>query len=356
MKRVLIGVGLLVLIGVGIAVGFLLWMRGNPIEMGVWIGRKGLEDAGLHRQVDELTLGDGTTSQIVSYEGGFGELGTVVLLHGAGDQAGAWRVVARPLREAGWRVIALDAPGHGDSDPADGPLPFDKVVGGVTAFLDTELAADDVPEPVVLVGHSMGAWLASYYALDRADTIDRVVLVNGGPLRSTPPEGVSLMPADREEARAVMAAMRDPSAAPVPDFVLDDVVEHMRDGAVGRMFAAPESFEPYVLDGQLGGFAVPVDVIWGMSDRYFEIGYEKRLLAELPVARLHPLETCGHVPTTECPASFTELLLEVLALPAPIAEPSMDEPSDVEPSVDEPPVSGPSGEAEASATAEASTL
>ena len=40
---------------------------------------------------------------------------TVLLLHGGGQTRHAWGNDAQTLAEQGWRTVALDLPGHGDS-------------------------------------------------------------------------------------------------------------------------------------------------------------------------------------------------------------------------------------------------
>ncbi len=75
---------------------------------------------------------------------------TVLFLHGVGLRAEAW---AEQLDHfAGhYRVIAPDMPGHGESTPL-----------GIAPILQdyTELVAELLTEPVVVVGHSMGTLIA----------------------------------------------------------------------------------------------------------------------------------------------------------------------------------------------------
>jgi pimeloyl-ACP methyl ester carboxylesterase len=76
----------------------------------------------------------------------------VVLLHGGGQTRHAWKGTGQTLARSGYRAVALDARGHGDSDwSADGDYSQDAQVEDLVAVLD-ELGGD---RPV-LVGASMG--------------------------------------------------------------------------------------------------------------------------------------------------------------------------------------------------------
>ncbi len=75
-----------------------------------------------------------------------------MLLHGAGQTRHAWKTAGRDLAAHGYRVIALDARGHGDSDWA-----ADKDYSSLTMIKDVvRVAATEFTEPPVLVGASMG--------------------------------------------------------------------------------------------------------------------------------------------------------------------------------------------------------
>lgn len=83
---------------------------------------------------------------------GEGQRRLVVLLHGGGQTRHAWRYAGKRLAEAGYRVVAYDARGHGDSEwAADRDYSSDAMVADLT--LVTEAMGD--PNPV-LVGASMG--------------------------------------------------------------------------------------------------------------------------------------------------------------------------------------------------------
>jgi (E)-2-((N-methylformamido)methylene)succinate hydrolase len=114
-----------------------------------------------------LRLSDGLTVGAVVAGAG----APVLLIHGVGLRAEAWgpQVAALSGRHL---VIAVDLPGHGESDA----LP------GVPDLQDYVAWAARVVEgigPVSLVGHSMGALIAAGLVVERPDLVRRVALLNG---------------------------------------------------------------------------------------------------------------------------------------------------------------------------------
>lgn len=91
------------------------------------------------------------------------ELGAVVLLHGGGVDSAklSWGSIGQALREAGWRVLAPDAPGYGESPLPDWPSSQENLVRFVAEFVDA-LGLDRF----VLGGLSMGGGMALGYGLD----------------------------------------------------------------------------------------------------------------------------------------------------------------------------------------------
>ena len=100
---------------------------------------------------------------------------TFVLVHGFTDLAFGWCQVAPLLAEHG-HVIAPDLRGHGDTEWIG--------AGGYYHFLDYVADLDDVIRQtarprVVLVGHSMGGSICSYYAGTRPERLSALALVEG---------------------------------------------------------------------------------------------------------------------------------------------------------------------------------
>ncbi len=272
----------------------------RPLTLDSWFSRFALGAAGLeHKQTQ------GPDGRLSWFEGGTGDI-TLVLLHGEGEQAGNWARVTMPLVER-YRVVIPDLAGHGQSDPAEGPIGVDQVLAGIKTILDTTCEA----RPVVLVGNSLGARVAFLIALQRPSQVERIVALNGGPLRVDDPM-VNVFPINREEAQKTMEGLMGPNAKSIPDTVLDDIVRRSQTGPAARLKAGAEGTNAFFLDDRLGEVDTPVDLIWGSADQLYPVEYAQSLIEGLPAVRLTTIPDCGHVPQRECPVLMVEALLQVL--------------------------------------------
>lgn len=99
---------------------------------------------------------------------------TVLLLHGGGvDNASlSWGAIGPRLAEAGYRVIAPDHPGFGQSPPARQPVTQDRLVAYVGDFVD----GMDL-DRYAIGGLSLGGGMAIGHVLDRPDGVTGVMLL-----------------------------------------------------------------------------------------------------------------------------------------------------------------------------------
>jgi len=98
---------------------------------------------------------------------------TVVLLHGASYFALYWADTMEALREAGFRVVAVDLLGWGRSSKPIMPYSLHMHAANVRQLLATL----DVPRAAV-VGHSMGGMVASRFAFMYPDVTTHLGMVN----------------------------------------------------------------------------------------------------------------------------------------------------------------------------------
>ncbi|MGE4242810.1 alpha/beta fold hydrolase [Ramlibacter sp.] len=108
----------------------------------------------------------------------------VILLHGGGQTRHAWRGTGERLGEAGWRAIALDARGHGDSGWAED---VDYSIDAQVRDLQAVVRAEGGRRPA-LVGASMGG-VCSLAAIGEGH-VDATALILVDVVPSTEPAGV----------------------------------------------------------------------------------------------------------------------------------------------------------------------
>lgn len=155
---------------------------------------------------------------------------TAVLVHGNGGHAHWWDALV-PALVPGWRLVAPDWRGHGESDRAEPPR---YRIGDFAADLDAMLEAL-APGPIALVGHSMGGRVAAWYAAHCAERVRGLVLLDIGVGLVNPEEAAKwrAQVAGRREGRgyptreAALAAFRfvpdEPSVAPE---IVADLAHH----------------------------------------------------------------------------------------------------------------------------------
>lgn len=96
----------------------------------------------------------------------------VMMLHGIGASSAAWLHQLESL--AGFRAIAWDAPGYGESEPLpqDSPQPAD-YAGALRDFIERLLLKD-----VLLVANSLGALMAGAYARLHPERVRGMILIS----------------------------------------------------------------------------------------------------------------------------------------------------------------------------------
>lgn len=111
----------------------------------------------------------------------------MLLLAGLWLDAEAWGEVVPELERRGHRAVPLTLPGQG-AEPADATL--DDLRAAVVA------AVDEMPGPVIVVGHSASCTLAWLAADARPDKVVRAVLVGGFPTSEDDPYFSFIEPVD----------------------------------------------------------------------------------------------------------------------------------------------------------------
>ncbi len=97
---------------------------------------------------------------------------SVVLIHGSGGSARRWDHQTSYLSERGYRVLAVDLPGHGRT-----PGPSSPDIGVYADYVEALLRTEGIEQPVI-GGHSMGGGVAITLALRHPDAWSGLVLMS----------------------------------------------------------------------------------------------------------------------------------------------------------------------------------
>ena len=100
----------------------------------------------------------------------------IVLLHGMGATSATWDA-CMSLLEDRYTVVALDLLGHGRSPVPEDPAAYSRDA----ALVDVDEVLATCEGPAVLVGHSLGGYLALAHAATRPGVARGVVVLNTGP-------------------------------------------------------------------------------------------------------------------------------------------------------------------------------
>src|SRR5262245_61010743 len=197
-------------------------------------------------------------------------------------------------------VVAPSHPGFGHSPDAPGIDTVDDL-----AYLYLDLLADHGWRDVVVIGCSLGGWIAAEMAVRSTERLARLVLV--GPLgikvgdRETRdiPDIFALHP---EEVSSLL--YHDPTRARVDYTRLSD--DELTVIARNREATALYAWEPYFhnpkLPQRLHRNSVPTLFLWGADDRFVTAGYYGAAYRDaIPGARLQTIDRAGHFPHLEAP-------------------------------------------------------
>ncbi|HEX8992207.1 MAG TPA: alpha/beta hydrolase [Anaerolineales bacterium] len=252
-----------------------------------------------------------------------GDGSPIVLIHGLAASLHDWDQLTPALVASGYATHALDLLGHGDS--AKPPAAFYELDWLMDHFVSW-LAGLGLGAPAVLIGHSLGGYVALEYTRRHPDAVRALVLVDpfysNGQLpwflrvayahprgtsffmRRTPPwlvrwaiDLTSLLMGHRKGG---LHALPEPVRA-------QTAADYMRTAPATYGILQPE----IDLTPHLASIAVPTLVIWGEQDRTLTPASFLDLVKQLPKA-VGKSSATGHVPHQAEAEWFTEQVLTFL--------------------------------------------
>jgi pimeloyl-ACP methyl ester carboxylesterase len=252
-----------------------------------------------------------------------------LLVHGLGGSLENWAYVQRGLMPHG-RTIAIDMPGFGDG-PALKTFDLDVIADRIGQFcVDADL------KQAVMVSHSIGTPINAAVSVRHRELFSRLVIVSGALSRADdmvhrpsralihPFLGISVAmqfllggsrPAPALQRLAARSGLLKwltlwPFVASPSKFPADVMLETLKysgSPTVYKIFSARKRFD---YDASLREVTLPVDLIWGDSDKLITKKDVERLRKLVNLQRVLQLKDTGHWAPMERPVEVTQFILD----------------------------------------------
>jgi pimeloyl-ACP methyl ester carboxylesterase len=300
--------------------------RNLHLGIGFLAATSGHDEPGRLR-FDSVKTDCGTVAMM---EAGQGE--PVVMLHGLGATKVEFMSTLATLAADGYRAIALDLPGFGDSDK---PFPAAYNARFFARWVEALIDALELDSTHVL-GHSMGGRVAIEVAIRRPDRTEGLVLMTPSLawrrvkrwapwLRLVRPELGIIQPTPRPIVERIVKSVipgadNDWTAAGVDEFLR----AYMTPRGRVAFYAAARNIYLEEGEGSDGFWAriealqPPTLFIWGRRDTLVPIGFERHVKQAVPAARHVEIDS-AHVPQMERPAETHRAILDFLRDASPMA-------------------------------------
>jgi 3-oxoadipate enol-lactonase len=242
-------------------------------------------------------------------------LTSLVFLHGVGGGHHAWDAQLAFFAAHGYGAHAWDQPGYGESA---GIEPYD--LEGIAAAL-VRLIEKLEDGPVVLVGHSMGGFVAQEtYARSPAHVkalalcFTSAAFGGGGSAFAREFIETRIRPLDEGKTMAdiaakLMPAMRGAHSDAGGLALAERIMSRVPPDTYRKAVALLTTFDRRE---QLARISVPTLVLAGSDDKVAPAPAMERMAAKIPGAEYVVLDRCGHLGPMDQPSEFNAALLSFL--------------------------------------------
>ncbi len=235
----------------------------------------------------------------------------LVLVHGWLADATVWEPLVEALGER-HRTIAVDLRGFGASNGAQGAFSIESFSNDLADLI----AAIDL-DPVVVVGHSMGAAVAQRFAIDHPEAVEGLVLIAAGPASGVafPPKIEAMFRAAASD-KVVAARWLDGLAYGEWTPELSAVLHAA--AARANHAAAAQSLEAWLhadFAAEAATIETPTLVIAPSADRPMTPDFLRKNVADVITdSRFVVLDKAGHYATVERPMEISALIDDFIEL------------------------------------------
>lgn len=229
----------------------------------------------------------------------------VVLIHGAGGTHLQWSPQLRRL--PGYRVFALDLPGHGKS----GGRGLQSIQGYADAVVEWLQALG--LWRAVFVGHSMGGAIALTLALDHPQHVSRLALVSTGARLRVHAAILDNAASESTYLNAVQTIIEWAFSSQAPPRMVELAAKRMAETRASVLYGDFLACNDFDVSERLAEIHHSTLVVCGVEDRMAPLRYSQFLAEHIPNAHLEIIPNAGHMVILEQPQAVANALLTFLS-------------------------------------------
>lgn len=225
------------------------------------------------------------------------ELPTLILVHGAGGNLSNWPFQLRRL--PGWRVLAVDLPGHGSSQA--------EALSSIAGYAQALWAWADELElgRVALGGHSMGAAICLQMAQMAPERVSGLALLGAAARFFINPQLMEKFSMAGRAAEGIKSMVQWSFARRSHEALRRAYARQLQANRPGVLYADFKACAAFDLGQAAASLRMPALVLCGAEDQMVPPARSEELAAALPAGQLEPVAGAGHLLMLEKPAEVT---------------------------------------------------
>ena len=248
-------------------------------------------------------------------ESGKGNNRHILFIHGLGSAADRWMKIPDTLSSE-FHSMAIDLPGFGESEK---PAKVDYTIDQFRKFIISFLKETSIEnEPTILVGHSLGGYIASEITIQNPNHVHQLVLIDSSGMLNQP------TPILDEYLEAAMNPTKDNVRKAFEKMVADPtrIPSQLVDGFIRRinMPNAKHAFESTLANSattqigldRLRQIKIPTLILWGIHDKVIPLEHSKFFKETISDSKLEVIDDAGHAPFAEKPDQVSKILKNFL--------------------------------------------
>ncbi|MGA8738987.1 MAG: alpha/beta hydrolase, partial [Nitrososphaeraceae archaeon] len=247
----------------------------------------------------------------------------ILFIHGLGSSSDRWLDIPDALSRYFHPIVAVDLIGFGGSDK---PVTLDYTIEYFSKFIrdfidckqiwrNDDDSDDDDSCKTIIVGHSLGGYIAAKVAIEDQDLIEKLVLIDSSGMLKKPTPlleqylNAALNPSF-ENVKNVFELMLGNPALLNPGIV-DAFIKRIN--LVGAKYAFKSAFEnstkKYIELSELQRIEnIPALIICGAADKLIPVSHSKQFNKVLKRSQLEIVENTGHAPFSEKPSIIFDIM------------------------------------------------